>query len=84
VKFGIPIRKSYLSSKTPQNEEVLSVDASDFSLDVAFAIGFEYNIKSSYDKKFTSSDDLWSRHTSHYIGLRVCYDLNVISPFDDI
>jgi len=44
-----------------------------------FAIGFEYNIKSSYDKEI----DIYDRATSHYIGLRVCYDLNVISPLDD-
>lgn len=82
VKFGIPVGDSYLSSKTFENaEEIQSIDidTSDFSLDVSFAIGFEYNIKSSYDKEI----DIYDRATSHYIGLRLGYDLNVISPLQN-
>jgi len=86
VKFGIPIGESYLSSKTFENgKETLSSDmnASKFSLDVSFAIGFEYNIghSSSLTDGIISID--LDRASSHYIGLRVCYDLNVISPFDN-
>lgn len=67
VKLGIPIVNDYIMVDLFGIEESLA--ESKFSMDVAFAVGFEVKI---------SSDTFADR----YIGLRVGYDLNVIRPTD--
>ena len=68
IKLGFPVSDYDVTALKDLNysDQTFehSIDASPFTLDIAFALGQEFRIV-----------------TSHYVGVRIGYDLNVVEPF---